>query len=200
MYFCTVNVNSREVICTLSSTHWLQSFQPCSTFELILKKIEINAPINVIINVASWAVNQTLTLDLDALSATFRVLSLSLSLRRFANSSLSFRSACRSLSSLSISSSDELSACLSTFLCQTTSPCNVMSKNTYTVPNLCCHRSSPLRMNEYYSRLGCVTVIAGFPSFPICTISDQKSHIKTHSFIHTIKHFKVKTMYISFFF
>ena len=46
MYFCTVNVNSRVMICTLSSR--FQSFQPCGPLNWF-GKIEINAPIHAVI-------------------------------------------------------------------------------------------------------------------------------------------------------
>ena len=53
MYFCTVNGNStisKAMICTLSSAHWQQAskYQPCGASSR-LGKIEINAPINIII-------------------------------------------------------------------------------------------------------------------------------------------------------
>ena len=39
MYFCTVNVNSRVVICTISSAHWQQASKLSALwrFELIWK-------------------------------------------------------------------------------------------------------------------------------------------------------------------
>ena len=50
MYFCTVNVNSSLVICMLSSAHWqlASKLSALEHFELI-GKIEINAPVNLII-------------------------------------------------------------------------------------------------------------------------------------------------------
>ena len=50
-YFCTVNGNSRAMICTLSSAHWQQAskFSALQRFESIRKKIQINGPINTII-------------------------------------------------------------------------------------------------------------------------------------------------------
>ena len=45
MYFCTVNGNSRAMICTLSRAHWLQSFYPCDALSRF-GKVEIYAPIN----------------------------------------------------------------------------------------------------------------------------------------------------------
>ena len=48
MYFCTVNGNSKVMICTLSSPHWqhagFKNFQPCGALSWF-QNIEINAPI-----------------------------------------------------------------------------------------------------------------------------------------------------------
>ena len=50
MYFCTVNGNSKVMMCTLSSAHWQQASKlssPCGALSRF-EKIEINAPINTI--------------------------------------------------------------------------------------------------------------------------------------------------------
>ena len=50
MYFCTASVNSRVMICTLSSAHWQQAskIQPCGALNYF-GKIEINAPNSIMI-------------------------------------------------------------------------------------------------------------------------------------------------------
>ena len=48
MYFCTVNRNSKVMICTLSSAHWQQASKlssPCALSRFEFEKIEINTPI-----------------------------------------------------------------------------------------------------------------------------------------------------------
>ena len=50
MYFCTVNGNSKIMICTLSSAHWQQASKlssPCGALSRF-ETTEINAPINTI--------------------------------------------------------------------------------------------------------------------------------------------------------
>ena len=50
MYLCTVNLNGGVMICTLSSADWQQAWklQPCGTLNCF-GKIEINAPINIVV-------------------------------------------------------------------------------------------------------------------------------------------------------
>ena len=51
MHFCTVKVNSRVMICTLSSTNWKHASELSTLrrFELIWKDWDKSAPINIVI-------------------------------------------------------------------------------------------------------------------------------------------------------
>ena len=48
MYCCTVNGNSRTMICTLSSAHWQRASKLSGCLSRF-RKIDINAPINILI-------------------------------------------------------------------------------------------------------------------------------------------------------